>query len=163
MSLAASRGTMRDLSFGTTFDGPSLSQRSDNSRRRANFSASYERRLSSQRRSCTVCPHFVRFRTCVVPGCWCYMYSCCAPAALRFPSYRRCQPAKSKPSNASNRSPSFAATSGSSAASTTSPSSFGSPTATTAGPEPGRRSDSSPAPHQVYRANSVRFRTRRCP
>ena len=37
MSLAASRGTMRDLSFGTTFAVLSLDRRNDNSRRRTEF------------------------------------------------------------------------------------------------------------------------------
>jgi hypothetical protein len=37
MSLAASRGTMRDLSFGTTFPVLSLDRRNDNSQRRTEF------------------------------------------------------------------------------------------------------------------------------
>jgi hypothetical protein len=37
MSLAASRGTMRDLSFGTTYAVLFLDRRNDNSRRRIEF------------------------------------------------------------------------------------------------------------------------------
>src|SRR6186997_472179 len=114
---------MRDLLFGTTFSVLFLNRRNDDSRRRKFFGL-IRTPLERPRQVMQGPPQFAGFRTCVVPSCWCYMHSCCVPPVLRFPSYRRCRQTKSKPSSASNRSPSFAATSDNLAASTTSPSSF---------------------------------------